>query len=227
MSLYADPTGGNPVNDLETICWWDGNLGMGSTITIATSVGNISATQVTYSGGVTTGKDTATRLYTLATNDTSTGAHWSYPIVITPMNGGTNPFTGHDLSTVHGECSQAAKPLPAEAPEQLFAFAPLIKQAAELPLASWALLDPLVRAWTITTRHLDVIDEVSQWLATAPIETYVQIMEPEKLDAELDTLASYFAFSPAARLRMGSRLAAAWPEAGDALRRHGFVGKEN
>src|ERR1700761_7707210 len=105
MSLYADPTGGNPINDLETICWWDGNLGMGSTVKINTSAGLVSATQVTYTGGVTTGKDTATRLYTLASSDSSAGANWNYPIIITPLNGGINPFTGNDLSTVHGECS--------------------------------------------------------------------------------------------------------------------------
>ena len=45
-------------------------------------------------------------------------------------------------------------------------FAPRIREAARLRFASWAILDPLVRVWTLTTRHLDVVEEVAQWLAT-------------------------------------------------------------
>ncbi|MGA2420375.1 MAG: hypothetical protein ABSG69_09840 [Candidatus Acidiferrum sp.] len=123
------------------------------------------------------------------------------------------------LEAVHKQ-----RPLPVEAPEQLFAFAPTIQQAASLPLASWALLDPLLRAWSVTVRHLDVIDEVSQWLASAPVELFVPLTDPAVLDAEFATLAGFFDFQPVARLRMGSRLAAALPDVTSMLQRHGFIG---
>lgn len=63
---------------------------------------------------------------------------------------------------------QSGKELPANLPSPLFAFVPKLREAAKLSLAAWAILDPLIRAWSITTRHLDAIGEVFQWLANAP-----------------------------------------------------------
>jgi hypothetical protein len=123
------------------------------------------------------------------------------------------------------EAIRADEPFPAGAPWQLLPFGPKIREAARQPHVSWALLDSLLRAWTITTRHIDVIGEVAQWLAAAPIDPFIRSTAPELLDQELGTLAGFFDFRPAARRRMGSRLAAALPESMNALQRHGFLEK--
>lgn len=121
------------------------------------------------------------------------------------------------------ETLRSEKPLPTDAPQLLLGFAPRIQEAARLRFASWAILDPLVRAWTSVTRHLDVVDEVSQWLATAPLEALAPPSDPERLDQELRALASFFDFRPTARQQLGERLAGAWPDATATLARHGFV----
>jgi hypothetical protein len=121
------------------------------------------------------------------------------------------------------EAIRAGRPFPVDAPRQLIGFAPKLREAGSLPLVSWALLDSLLRAWTVTTRHVDVIGEVADWLAVAPIEPFVRSISPELLDEELATLAGFFGFRQSARLRMGSRLAAALPESAEALKRFGFI----
>jgi hypothetical protein len=114
-------------------------------------------------------------------------------------------------------------PLPPQAPPQVRAFAPVIKEAARLPLVEWALLDSLIRAWGLTTNHRDVLGEVSQWLSSAPIENFLGSTDPERLDAELATLSGFFDFHPAARLVMGARLVAVLPHLTGALTRHRFI----
>jgi hypothetical protein len=121
------------------------------------------------------------------------------------------------------EAIRSGGPLPANAPQALLAFLPRIREAVRLPLASWAILDPLIRAWTLTTRHLDVLSEVAEWLAAAPLEKCAPPSDPELLDQEIATLAGFLGFQPTARFPMGMRLATAWPEASDSLKRHAFL----
>jgi hypothetical protein len=121
------------------------------------------------------------------------------------------------------EAIQAGKPLPADVPQRLLAFAHRFQEAARFRFASWAMLDPLVRVWTSTTRHVDLVDEVSQWLANAPVEALAPPSDTKLLDVELTMLAGAFDFKPAARKQIGERLAIAWPEAANALERHGFA----
>jgi len=115
---------------------------------------------------------------------------------------------------------RSGEPLPTDAPEMLLHFAPRIQFAARLRFASWAILDPLVRVWSASAQQRDVIDEVSQWLATAPLEALAQ---PSDLDKELKALANFFDFRPTARHQLGERLATAWPDAITMLARHDFI----
>jgi hypothetical protein len=122
------------------------------------------------------------------------------------------------------EAIQAGSPTPPNgAPEQLCVFWPRITQIAGLHLASWALLDALVRAWTITSRHADVLSEVADWLATAPLAEILPSNDPNELEVELASLAEFFDFEPRARRELGNRLARAWPSATESLRRHDFI----
>jgi hypothetical protein len=121
------------------------------------------------------------------------------------------------------ETIRAGEPLPTDAPQLLLDFAPRIQEAARLRFASWGILDPLVRAWGSTARSRDVVDEVAQWLATAPLEALPTQGDSDLLAQDVAGLASFFDFRPTARLQLGARLAAAWPSAADALERHGFI----
>jgi hypothetical protein len=122
------------------------------------------------------------------------------------------------------EAIRAGKPLPGLVPPAIRPFAEKAREAARLPLASWALLEPLARIWSLDTGHTHVIDAVSHWLAAAPLETLAQPAGADDLHRELTTLAGFFDFCPLARRQVGIRLAAAWPEAVPALEKHGFVG---
>jgi hypothetical protein len=121
------------------------------------------------------------------------------------------------------EAIRSGGPLPDDAPQQLLAFLPRIREAARLRFASWAILDALLRVWTLTTRHVDVLAEAAEWLATAPLELVAQPNDPKRLDMDLAALAGFFDFRPRARLQLGARLAEAWPETVEALERHGFM----
>jgi len=81
----------------------------------------------------------------------------------------------------------------------------------------------LTRAWTLTTRHVDVLGEVSEWLATAPLEGFTPPSCAKRLEVELGALAGFFDFHPNARRQLGARLGAAWPQAAESLKRHGFM----
>jgi hypothetical protein len=118
---------------------------------------------------------------------------------------------------------RAGETLPPDSHPLLLGFAPRIAAATRLRFASWAILDPLDRVWRSTTDHLDVVDEVAQWLATAPLEALAPPSDPQMLDVELGVLAGFFDFRPMARLQLGERLAAAWPDAACALERAGLV----
>ena len=121
------------------------------------------------------------------------------------------------------EMIRSGKPLPADLPQPFLEFAPRVQEAARLRFASWAILDPLLRAWKSTTSRLDVVDQVSQWLANAPLEALAPPIDPELVDAEFSALAEFLSFKPTVRRQIGVRLAAAWPQLADALKRHGFV----
>ncbi len=99
----------------------------------------------------------------------------------------------------------------------------LVPRVAHLPFASWAILDPLIRAWRSTTDNLDVIEEVAQWLGSAPLESLSPSSDPKQLDGELGVLADFLNFKPTVRLQLGERLLAAWPDAAVALEHAGFV----
>jgi hypothetical protein len=117
---------------------------------------------------------------------------------------------------------RSGAPLPEGAPEMILSFEPRLRQAAKLPYASWAILDPLVRMWSLDTGNPDLAHEVSQWLAAAPIETLKRPAKVVELEAQLAILATFFDFEPNARRQAGSRLAEAWPEVTAALQRYGF-----
>lgn len=118
------------------------------------------------------------------------------------------------------EAIRAGEELPANTPPVLLDLAPRI---AHFQFASWAILDPLIRAWRSATDQLDVVDEVAQWLVTAPLEALSAPSDPEILDAELGVLADFLDFKPAVRQQLGERLLAAWPNAAVALEHAGFV----
>jgi hypothetical protein len=117
---------------------------------------------------------------------------------------------------------RSGEPLPADAPQLLVDLAPRLQEAAALQFASWAILDPLIRVWKPARSHYDVIDDVSQWLATAPLEALTPPSDSESMELEFRGLAGLFDFQPEARRQLGVRLAAAWPEATTTLERYGF-----
>jgi len=125
---------------------------------------------------------------------------------------------GFILPVLEAMCE--GRELPKSTPPVLLDLAP---QVAQLPFASWAILDPLVRVWRSGSDHLDVVDEVAQWLASAPLEAVSPPSDPEQLDVELGVLADFLDFRPGVRPRLGERLRAAWPDTAVALEHAGFV----
>jgi hypothetical protein len=121
------------------------------------------------------------------------------------------------------EAIRSGKPLPAGAPGAILPFMDRARPVGGSHFASWAILDPLVRAWSLGVRHADVIDEVSEWLGSAPLETLSQPADPDVLDEDLKKLSGFFDFRPTARRQVGIRMALAWPEAVPALTRSGFL----
>jgi hypothetical protein len=111
--------------------------------------------------------------------------------------------------------------LPFGAAAALGTFTGKLRRAVELPFASWAILQPLLRVWTIASDHRDPIREVAQWLEAVPLD------DPQlfatRCDCELHALAALFDFVPEARHRLGARLLAAWPGSEPQLKRTGFA----
>ncbi len=81
----------------------------------------------------------------------------------------------------------------------------LLSRTDELPLAAWALLDPLTAAWRCHTLHLDPAAEIADWLAGAPIDALGTqggcTTEPERR-----VLIAFLDFSPEHRDRFEDRL---------------------
>ena len=121
------------------------------------------------------------------------------------------------------EMIRSNNPLPPNAPPLLLHFAPKIREAERFRFASWAILNPLVRVWTSAARDLDLVEEVAQWLSTAPLEALAPPPNRELLDVELRALAGFLRFKPMAQKQIGMRLASAWPDAIDALTRQSFL----
>jgi hypothetical protein len=121
------------------------------------------------------------------------------------------------------EAIRSGEPLSADAPESLRGFASKAAEAARFRLAAWAIIDPLFRIWGSAGRELDAVGDVAAWLATAPLEVLTPARDPDLLDADIEALARFFRFRPDARPELGLRLARAWPDARDALARHGFI----
>ena len=113
--------------------------------------------------------------------------------------------------------------LPAHTPQILLDFVPKVREAARLPLASWAILDPLMRLWTCAAQGLDIVDEVAHWLAAAPLSSFPAPGTPQLLEEELRVLASFLAFHQEARRELGESLVKAWPDATDALARADMI----
>jgi hypothetical protein len=132
-------------------------------------------------------------------------------------------FLGSSLIPTLLEKIRDGEPLPVLAPKLLRQFAPRLQQIAQLRFASWAIFDPLIRVWRAATAAEQLITAVSEWLATAPLEALDPIENPELLETDLSSLASFFDFQPQARQQLGARLAVAWPDATAALQRHGFL----
>jgi hypothetical protein len=131
-------------------------------------------------------------------------------------------FLGSSLIPTLLEKIRDGQPLPVLAPKLLRQFAPRLQQVAQLRFASWAIFDPLIRVWRAAAASEQLITAVSEWLATAPLEALEPIANPELLETDLSSLASFFDFQPQARQQLGARLAVAWPAATAALQRHGF-----
>jgi hypothetical protein len=138
------------------------------------------------------------------------------------LNACSNNLVGASIGSML-KAIRLGDPLPEDAPEMLREFEARLRQAAKLPYVSWAILDPLVRVWTLEAGTGDLVHEVSQWLAAAPVETLKRPAKVAELEDQLEILATFYDFEPAARRQAGPRLAAAWPEVVDALQRYGFV----
>jgi hypothetical protein len=127
---------------------------------------------------------------------------------------------GHSMAAAF-EAIRSGKPLGSDFPEATVAFAERAKGAARLPYASWAIFDSLVRVWS--SSKSDLIDEVAEWLAAAPVESFSPPASELALDRELETIARFFEFRPKARQQLGARLLAAWPWSAAGLKKHGFI----
>jgi hypothetical protein len=128
------------------------------------------------------------------------------------------PLIGEILEAV-----RSARSLPAETPQALLPYIDRVRQAASLYTAAWAVLDPLVRIWTLENRGANLTEEMSEWLGAAPLGVLPQPSDLKALDVELRTVAGFFDFRPASRQQLGSKLALAWPAAVPSLTRNGFL----
>ena len=113
---------------------------------------------------------------------------------------------------------RTGEPLPDDAPRLLREFEPRLRKAAGLRFASWAILDPLVRAWTAAARRADPVDEVLAWLSAAPVEELPPPAGgPGAIVRELSELERLLEFQPSLFHQTRERLATAWPDAAVAV----------
>jgi hypothetical protein len=94
MSIFFDQSGNDPWPDCYTISGQDGGLneaepGEGSDPTLGSDP---ALAQLTYDEGAPTQPATDVVLYTLATNT------FQYPVIITSLGGGNDPYTGEDIT---------------------------------------------------------------------------------------------------------------------------------
>ena len=125
------------------------------------------------------------------------------------------------------EAVRSARPLPAETPQAILPYIDRVRQAASLHTAAWAVLDPLVRMWTLESRGTNLTEEILEWLGAAPLGVLPQPSDLRVLDVELRTVAGFFDFRPAYRQQLGRRLALAWPAAVPSLTSNGFLTAAN
>lgn len=109
------------------------------------------------------------------------------------------------------------------APQPFAYLAARLGDAVALPFSRWAIFDPLVRVWRCAAGDADVLEQLDGWLTGAPFDRLPAPARGERLDAELELLAAGPYASDSARAALGGRLAIAWPELSEELRRHGFV----
>lgn len=113
--------------------------------------------------------------------------------------------------------------VPASAPQQLKDLAPKVADAVKLPLVSWAIFEPLEKAWQTAARRLDPQAEVAAWLASAPLEQQ-PLPEANQWQREMAALAQILSFDEAQRVVLGSRLKEAWPQTESVLTSTGLLG---
>jgi hypothetical protein len=121
---------------------------------------------------------------------------------------------------------QNGEPLPDGAARLMGELSDKIREATKMRIAAWAILDPLARLWHAAARGEDMIQAVSNWLAEAPLQAVTPPGHQATLDLELASLARLLAFNPGVKPLLGRRLAVAWPDAMEAMARHGFIEQE-
>jgi hypothetical protein len=134
-------------------------------------------------------------------------------------SGGTDAGTASALLTA----IVGADPMPADAPAPFEYLASRLNEAVTLPFAAWAIFDALLCAWSCAATGSDVIAHATTWLAEAPLEHLAAPLAGDRFDFELALLARGPLATAALRHRVGARLADAWPQHADALRRHDFL----
>jgi len=115
------------------------------------------------------------------------------------------------------------EPLAGYLPARVHALATNIREASRLPLASWAIMEPLIRAWRSSVDTVEVVQEVALWLASVPITELTLSSRSCRLETDLKALRDLFEFSAELRAEIGRRLVERWPRAADALARNGFT----
>ncbi|MBA5605225.1 hypothetical protein H3H36_07630 [Duganella sp. FT3S] len=149
-------------------------------------------------------------------------------------------YVGSALLVEMLDALATGRALPAAASPLLRGLGPELRTASSLRCARWAVFDPLARAWRAAAgganaahgaHPVDVVEEVAQWLAQAPLEL-VPCIAPRNdgvasragaSDEDWLALASLFGFQPSALRTLGTRLAAAWPQADAMLARCGYL----
>jgi len=107
---------------------------------------------------------------------------------------------------------------PSHTPEYVLQLAP---ELAGFQFVPWAIVDPLVRVWRSSRDGLDLVNEVAQWMATAPVDLLTSATAPP-LSSELQVLSGFFDFDRSAQRQFGGRLLMVWPDSEGLLESAGF-----
>ncbi len=89
----------------------------------------------------------------------------------------------------------------------------LRRRLARVPLAAWAIADPLARVWAHANTSADLHQQVAQWLTSAPLDRMTPPRCGPALERELGVLFAFCAFNPAACADLKARATALWPAA--------------